>query len=68
MKEFTRRGLIFGAATVAASALLLGVQRIASSAFAGGVNPQDDPGPVKIARNRHNCEGSQGRRGMEEAA
>jgi peptide-methionine (R)-S-oxide reductase len=50
MKEFTRRGLIFGAATVAASALLLGVQRIASSAFAGGVNPQDDPGPVKIVR------------------
>ena len=50
MKEFTRRGLIFGAATVAASAVLLGVQRIASSAFADGVNPQDDAGPVKIVQ------------------
>jgi peptide-methionine (R)-S-oxide reductase len=50
MNEITRRGLIFGAAAIAASALLLGVQRIASSAFADGVNPEDDFGPVKIVK------------------
>lgn len=50
MNEIVRRGFIFGAATMAASAVLLGVQRIASSAFADGVNPQDDVGPVKIVK------------------
>jgi len=49
MNDTTRRGFIFGTATLAASGLLLGVQRILSSAFAdsaGGV----DSGPVKIAQ------------------
>ena len=50
MKEFTRRGLIFGTATLAASGLLVGVQRVCLAAFADNPAPDDDPGPVKIAR------------------
>jgi peptide-methionine (R)-S-oxide reductase len=50
MKETTRRGFIFGAATVAAYGLLVGVQRLCLSAFADDASPEDGPGPVKIAR------------------
>jgi peptide-methionine (R)-S-oxide reductase len=50
MNEFTRRGLIFGAATTAACGLLAGVERISSWAFAGSDTIEDDPGPVKIVK------------------
>ena len=50
MKEFTRRGLIFGAATLAASGLLVGVERVCLAAFADDSVPEDDPGPVKIVK------------------
>jgi peptide-methionine (R)-S-oxide reductase len=50
MTDLTRRGFIFGAATVAAYGLLVGVQRICLSALADDAQPEDDPGPVKIAR------------------
>jgi peptide-methionine (R)-S-oxide reductase len=50
MNEITRRGLIFGAATVAACGVLAGVERICLSAFADDTEPEDDPGPVKIVK------------------
>lgn len=50
MNELTRRGLIFGAAAIAASALLAGVQRLCLSAFAENEEPEDDPGPVNIVK------------------
>ncbi len=50
MKEFTRRGLIFGAATLAGYGMLVGVERVCLSAFADDSDPQDDPGPVKIVK------------------
>jgi peptide-methionine (R)-S-oxide reductase len=50
MNEFTRRGLIFGAATTAACGLLAGVERVSSWAFAGSDTIEDDPGPVKIVK------------------
>jgi peptide-methionine (R)-S-oxide reductase len=50
MNEITRRGLIFGAATAAACGLLVGVERISIWAFADNVEPEDDPGPVKVAK------------------
>ena len=50
MNEFTRRGLIYGTAILAASSLLAGVQRIGLSAFVGDSDVEDDPGPVKIVR------------------
>jgi peptide-methionine (R)-S-oxide reductase len=50
MKEFTRRGLIFGTATLAASGLLVGVQRVCLAAFADDSDPEDNPGPVKIVK------------------
>jgi peptide-methionine (R)-S-oxide reductase len=50
MNEITRRGLIFGAATVAACGVLAGVERVCLSAFAGNDEPDDDSGPVKIVR------------------
>jgi peptide-methionine (R)-S-oxide reductase len=50
MNEITRRGLIYGTATVAACALLAGVERVARSAFAGNDEPEDDPGPVTIVK------------------
>jgi len=50
MNDFTRRGLIFGAATAAACGVLVGVQRLCLSAFANDSEAEDDPGPVKIAR------------------
>jgi peptide-methionine (R)-S-oxide reductase len=52
MNDTTRRGFIFGGATIAASGLLLGVQRILSSAFADSENPADSAGPVKIEQFR----------------
>jgi peptide-methionine (R)-S-oxide reductase len=50
MKEITRRGLIFGAATAASIGLLLGVERVCLSAFADDTDPEDDAGPVKIVK------------------
>ncbi len=50
MNEITRRGLIFGAATVAACGVLVGVERVCLSAFADNQEPDDDPGPVKIVK------------------
>ncbi|HEV1994917.1 MAG TPA: peptide-methionine (R)-S-oxide reductase MsrB [Candidatus Acidoferrum sp.] len=50
MNEITRRGLIFGAATVAAYGLLVGVERVCLSAFADTAEPEDDAGPVKIVK------------------
>jgi peptide-methionine (R)-S-oxide reductase len=50
MNEFTRRGLIFGAATTAACGLLVGVERVCLSAFADSGEPEDDAGPVKIVK------------------
>jgi len=50
MNEITRRALIFGTATIAAGGLLVGVERLCLSAFAGNEEPEDDPGPVKIVK------------------
>jgi peptide-methionine (R)-S-oxide reductase len=50
MNEITRRGMIFGAATVAAWGVLVGVERVCLSAFADDTEAEDDPGPVKIAK------------------
>jgi len=50
MNELTRRGLIFGGATVAACGLLVGVERLCLSAFADNEEPEDDAGPVKIMK------------------
>jgi len=50
MKDFTRRGFIYAAATLAGYGVLVGVQRVCSSAFADGVEPMDHAGPVKIVR------------------
>jgi peptide-methionine (R)-S-oxide reductase len=50
MNEFTRRGLIFGAATAAASGLLVGVERVCLSAFADNGEPEEAPGPVKTVK------------------
>jgi len=49
MSELTRRGLIYGAATVASYGLLNGVERLCISAFASDPPPDDDAGPVRIA-------------------
>ena len=50
MKEITRRALIFGAATVGAYGLLIGVQRVCLSALADDEPPEDTSGPVRIVR------------------
>lgn len=50
MKDFTRRGFIYAAATLAGYGVLLGVERVCSSAFADGIEPSDDTGPVKIVK------------------
>jgi peptide-methionine (R)-S-oxide reductase len=50
MKEFTRRGFIYGAATLAGYGLLVGVERVCLSAFADDSEPAGDPGPVKIVK------------------
>ena len=50
MNEFTRRGLIFGAATAAAYGLLVGVERVCLSALADNSEPEADADPVKIVK------------------
>ena len=49
MKEFTRRGFIYAAATLGGYGVLMGVQRLCSSAFADDVEPTA-AGPVKIIK------------------
>ena len=50
MKEFTRRGLILGAATIAGYGLLVGVERICLSALAYDPESRSDPGTVEIVK------------------
>ena len=50
MKEFTRRGLIYGAASIGAYGLLVGVQRVCLSALADSEPKEDNLGPVKIVQ------------------
>ncbi len=50
MNEFTRRGLIFGAATAAAYGVLVAVERVCLSAFADDTEPESDSDPVKIVK------------------
>jgi peptide-methionine (R)-S-oxide reductase len=52
MKDLTRRGLIFGAATAGAYGLLIGLQRALIGAFADDEPPQAaaSAGPVTIVR------------------
>src|ERR1700758_405684 len=50
MNEVTRRGLIYGAATIGAYGLLVGVERVCLSAFADDDEAEGDAGPVKIAK------------------
>jgi peptide-methionine (R)-S-oxide reductase len=50
MKEAGRRAFIFGAATVGAYGMLLGVQRVCIAALANGEPKEDAPGPVKIVK------------------
>jgi peptide-methionine (R)-S-oxide reductase len=50
MREITRRGFIYATATIAGYGVLAGVQRVCSSAFADGIEKEEDPAPVKIAR------------------
>jgi peptide-methionine (R)-S-oxide reductase len=50
MNEITRRGLIFGAATVGAYGVLVGVERICLSAFADDDEAEGDAGSVKIVK------------------
>ena len=48
MNDLTRRGFIFGTATVASSGLLVGVQRACFSAFADDAADEADSAPVTI--------------------
>src|SRR5207244_83618 len=48
--EFTRRGLIFGAATAGAYGLLAGVERVCLSAFADNDETDGDVGPIQIVK------------------
>jgi peptide-methionine (R)-S-oxide reductase len=50
MKEFTRRGFVYAAATLGGYGVLMGVQRVCSSAFADDVEPTVAAGPVKIIK------------------
>jgi peptide-methionine (R)-S-oxide reductase len=50
MREMTRRGFIYSAATLGGVGVLLGVERVCSSAFADGVQASEDTGPVNIAK------------------
>jgi peptide-methionine (R)-S-oxide reductase len=52
MKDLSRRGLIFGGATLGGLGLLFGVQRVLSSAFADDepTPTSDDPTPVTVIR------------------
>jgi peptide-methionine (R)-S-oxide reductase len=50
MKEITRRGLIFGAATAVAYGVLIGVERVCQSALAYDNEEGDNAGPVRIVK------------------
>ena len=50
MNDFTRRGFIYGTATLAAYGLLLGVQRVCLSALADETFEDDNPGPVTVVQ------------------
>jgi peptide-methionine (R)-S-oxide reductase len=50
MNEITRRGLVYGAATIGAYGLLVGVERVCLSAFADDDEAEGDAGPVKIVK------------------
>jgi peptide-methionine (R)-S-oxide reductase len=50
MRDFTRRGFIYATATLAGYGVLVGVERVCSSAFADGVETSNDAGPVKIVK------------------
>lgn len=50
MKDLTRRSFIYGAATLGGMGVLLGVERVCSSAFADGVETGTANGPVKIVK------------------
>jgi peptide-methionine (R)-S-oxide reductase len=50
MKEFTRRGFVYAAATLGGYGVLMGVQRLCSSAFADDVGPSVTAGPVKVIK------------------
>jgi peptide-methionine (R)-S-oxide reductase len=50
MKDFTRRGFIFGSATLASYGLLIGVQRACFSALASEQPEESNPGPVTIVQ------------------
>jgi len=50
MKEFTRRGLILGTATIAGYGLLAGVERVCLSALTYDPEPKSDLGTVRIVK------------------
>jgi peptide-methionine (R)-S-oxide reductase len=50
MKELTRRGFVYAAATLGGYGVLVGVQRVCSSSFDDGVQPVEDVSPVRIAK------------------
>jgi peptide-methionine (R)-S-oxide reductase len=50
MNDFTRRGFIFGTATLGAYGLLIGLQRALRFALADDKPAKTDPGPVQIVR------------------
>src|ERR1700680_2612024 len=50
MNELTRRGFVHATATLAGYGVLAGVQRVCSSAFADGVEPNGDASPVKLVK------------------
>jgi peptide-methionine (R)-S-oxide reductase len=50
MNDFTRRGFIYGTATLGAYGLLIGVQRACRFALADDKPANTDPGPVQIVR------------------
>ena len=50
MNDLTRRGFIFGTATVAAYGLLIGVQRACQFALADAKPAKSDPGAVQIVK------------------
>jgi peptide-methionine (R)-S-oxide reductase len=50
MNDFTRRGFIYGTATLAAYGLLLGVQRVCLSALAEETPEDNTPGPVTVVQ------------------
>jgi peptide-methionine (R)-S-oxide reductase len=50
MNDLTRRGFIFGTATLASYGLLVGVQRACLAAFADDEPAEPDSGPVRIVK------------------